>query len=257
MSVAQTLQSRLAEMRPSESEVVRRLLRNLSGVAERSLREIASACDTSDATVVRACRAAGFDGFQDLKYHVLRELTGGAPPPESSPNLDLYQADLKASVAASDAAMLAAAQLLRQASRILIAGAGASHGVAVILTDVLFTLGKQALPVMDAQASGFALTPPLEGLLVLAISHSGETQFPLQVVKEARRVGVQTIGLTNEPGSELARAVDVVLPTQTVDRPAGSFAISPRICQLAVLDAWLTRFRTLEPSRTARKNRTA
>ena len=153
--------------------------------------------------------------------------------------------------------MLAAAQLLKQASRILIAGAGASHGVAVILTDVLFTLGKQALPVMNAQASGFALTPPLDGLLVLAISHSGETQFPLQVVKEARRLGVQTIGLTNEPGSELARAVDVLLPTQTVDRPAGSFAISPRICQLAVLDAWLTRFRTLETSKTTRKNRKA
>lgn len=257
MSVAQTLQARLADMRPSESEVVRRLLRNLSGVAERSLREIASACDTSDATVVRACRAAGFDGFQDLKYHVLRELTGGVSPPEPTPTIDLYQADLKASVTAADSALLAAAKALRQASRILIAGAGASHGVAVILTDVLFTLGKQALPVMDPQASGFALMPPLEGLLVLAISHSGETQFPLRVVQEARRVGVQTIGLTNEPGSELARAVDVLLPTQMVEQPAGSFAITPRICQLAVLDAWLNRFRTLESNPKTRKLRKA
>lgn len=257
MSVSQTLQSRLADMRPSESEVVRRLLRNLSGVAERSLREIASDCDTSDATVVRACRAAGFDGFQDLKYHVLRELTGGIVPSEASPTLDLYQADLRASVDAADSALLAAAKSLRQASRILIAGSGASHGVAVILTDVLFTLGKQALPIMDPQAAGFAMTPPLDGLLVLAISHSGETQFPLRVVQEARRVGVQTIGLTNEPGSELARAVDVLLPTQTVDQPAGSFAITPRICQLAVLDAWLTRFRTLETPPKTRKLRKA
>jgi DNA-binding MurR/RpiR family transcriptional regulator len=41
----------------------------------------------------------------------------------------------------------------------------------------------------------------------------------------------------------LARAVDVLLPTQTVERPAGSFAIAPRICQLAVLDQLLTRVR--------------
>lgn len=77
----------------------------------------------------------------------------------------------------------------------------------------------------------------------IAISHSGETQFPLRAVREARKAGVKSIGLTNEPGSELARAVDLLLPTQTVERPAGSFAIAPRICQLALLDQLLTRVR--------------
>jgi DNA-binding MurR/RpiR family transcriptional regulator len=43
--------------------------------------------------------------------------------------------------------------------------------------------------------------------------------------------------LTNEPASELARAVDVVLSTQAVEPARGSYAIAPRICQLAVLDA--------------------
>ena len=60
---------------------------------------------------------------------------------------------------------------------------------------------------------------------------------------------MRSIGLSNEPGSELARAVDVLLPTQTVERPEGSFAIAPRICQLAVLDKLLTRVRALEQKR--------
>ena len=247
MSVKRTLQSRLADMRPSEAEVARRLLRDLGLVAEKSLREVAAGFQTSDATVVRACRAAGFDGFQDLKYHVLRELTGGRELKSASNGGGHYGSDIAASVSAADSALEEAATILRGASRVVLAGVGASHGIALILTDVLFTMRKQALPIQDAQMAGFAFTPPVTGLVLIAISHSGETQFPLRTVLEARKSGVKTIGLTNEPGSELARAVDVLLPTQTVERPAGSCAIAPRICQLAVLDRLLTRVREQKP----------
>ena len=255
MSVSHTLQSRLADMRPSEAEVARRLLRDLGRVAEKSLREVAAGLQTSDATVVRACRAAGFDGFQDLKYHVLRELTGGGELKPAANGESHYGSDIAASVSAAEAALDAAAALVRSASRVVLAGVGASHGIALILTDVLFTMRKQALPIHDAQMAGFAFTPPVTGLVLIAISHSGETQFPLRAVLEAKKAGVKTIGLTNEPGSELARAVDVLLPTQTVERPAGSFAIAPRICQLAVLDRLLTRVRELEQRRPKRASR--
>ncbi|MDX1951319.1 MAG: MurR/RpiR family transcriptional regulator [Verrucomicrobiota bacterium] len=245
MSVSQTLQSRLAEMRPSEAEVTRRLLRDMGVVAEKSLREVAQGCQTSDATVVRACRAAGFDGFQDLKYHVLRELTGGEFKQVANGE-GHYGSDMTASLAAAAAGMEEAAEALKNASRVALVGVGASHGIALVLTDILFTMRKQALPIADAQMAGFAFTPPVNGLVLLAISHSGETQFTLQAVMEAKRAGVKTIGLTNEPGSELGRAVDILLPTQTVERPAGSFAIAPRICQLAVLDKLVTRVKELE-----------
>jgi len=237
-------------MRPSEAEVARRLLRNLGRVAECSLREVAGDCGASDATVVRACRAAGFDGFQDLKYHVLRELTGGRLRAASMADDPGYGADISASLEAAKRALEAAAALLRRARRVALAGVGASHGVTLILADVLSASGQQVLPLSDFQMAGFAFAPPVAGLVVLAISHSGESQFPLRMVAEARKAGVKSIGLTNEPGSELARAVDVLLPTQTVERPAGSFAIAPRVCQLAVLDRVLMRMQ--EPKRTGK-----
>ncbi len=249
MFVRKTLQSHIVDMRPSEAAVARRLVRDLSGVAEQSLREVAEGLKTSDATVIRACRAAGFDGFQDLKYHVLRELTGGGRRKPTTKGQSRYDSDIAASLSATDASLEAAAQLLHNASRVVLAGAGASLGVALILTDVLFTMSKPAQPIHDAQMAGFALTPPVSGLVLIAISHSGETQFPVASVLEARKVGVKTIGLSNEPGSELGRAVDLLLVTQTVERPEGSFAIAPRICQLAVLDKLLTRVRELEQKR--------
>ncbi len=238
MPIRETLENSLADMRRSEAAVARRLLRDLGRVASRSLRDVAAWCETSDATVVRTCRAAGFDGFQDLKYHVLRELTNhgnGAALGTSTNELD-YAADIAASLSASSTALPKAARLLKSASRVALAGVGASQGVGLILTDVFFALGKQALPLTNEQALSFALTPPARGLVLLAISHSGETLFSLRAVQAARRAKVPTIGVSNEPASELAKAVDIYLPTQTVERPEGSFSIAPRVCQLAVLD---------------------
>lgn len=247
MPVSDMLQSRLVDMRPSEAEVTRRLLRNLGIVAEKSLRDVASSCETSDATVVRACRAAGFDGFQDLKFHVLRELTGGTELRPPSTGDEFYGRDIAASLLAANPAIPQAALLLRNASRVALSGVGASHGLALVLSDILFTMRKQSLLVLDPHSAAFAFTPPTQGLILIAISHSGESQWPIRTALEARKAQVQSIGLTNEPGSELARSVDVVLTTQTVERPAGSFAIAPRICQLAVLDLLLTHARSRLP----------
>jgi len=242
MHIRETLQAHLADMRPSEAKVTRRLLRDLSLVAECSLREVANKLGTSDATVMRACRAAGFDGFQDLKNHVLREFTAGEA--RGVPAVDgTYGADIAASLAAAEAGLDRAARLLRPARRVALAGMGASQGVALIASDILFTLGKQALLIQSEQTAAFAFTPPTDSLVLLAISHSGETQFPVRIVNEAREAGVPSIGVTNEPASELAQAVDVLVPTQAVESSRGSYAIAPRICQMTVLDALFTRVR--------------
>ena len=52
---------------------------------------------------------------------------------------------------------------------------------------------------------------------------------------------MKSLALTNEPASELARLADVVVPTQAVESSRGSYAIAPRICQLAVLDQLFAR----------------
>jgi DNA-binding MurR/RpiR family transcriptional regulator len=244
VNIKQTILDRLMLMRPSEAEVARRLVRILALVAEKSLRDIAVLCQTSDATVMRTCRAAGFDGYQDLKYHVLREFTSGNLRALPS-GTETYSADISASVEAARKALGAAAQMIHAANRIILAGIGASHGIAVIATDILFTLQKQALTLLSDQMLTYALSPPVDGLLLLAISHSGETQFAVRAAQQCRESGIKTIGLTNEPASELAQAVDVVLLTQAVEPPEGSYAVAPRICQLAVLDLLFSQVQLL------------
>jgi DNA-binding MurR/RpiR family transcriptional regulator len=102
--------------------------------------------------------------------------------------------------------------------------------------DILFTLGRPAVVIQNEQMGAYFLASNPHDFILLAISHSGETLLPTQMVREARERGIRTIALTNEPGSELARHAHVVLSTQVVESPRGRYAIAPRICQLAVLD---------------------
>jgi DNA-binding MurR/RpiR family transcriptional regulator len=238
------IEAALASMRPSEAEVARHLLRSPGKVATESLREVAAWCGTSDATVLRTCRAAGFDGYQDLKYHVLRELTGGGVPETRRQPAELVAADdVRASLAACQPALADAAARVRRSKRVAIVGSGASGGVGMVLADVLCTLGKPAQTLPDEASVRFALAPRTDFLLLIAISHSGETRLPLYAVREAHVAKVPTIGLTNQPSSELGRSVDLLLPTRVVERPEGSFSITPRICQLAVLERLIERLR--------------
>ena len=55
-------------------------------------------------------------------------------------------------------------------------------------------------------------TPQLAEALVLGISQSGQSPDIVAVVAEGRRQGAVTAAITNDPGSPLARAAEVVIP---------------------------------------------
>lgn len=52
----------------------------------------------------------------------------------------------------------------------------------------------------------------LSGSSVVALSQSGQTPDVLEYVERARQGGAFTVGITNEPGSALAGAAEVILP---------------------------------------------
>jgi len=56
--------------------------------------------------------------------------------------------------------------------------------------------------------------PSLSGSLVLGISQSGKSPDIVSVLKEGKRQGALTAAITNYPGSDLAKAADIVLDLQ-------------------------------------------
>jgi glucosamine--fructose-6-phosphate aminotransferase (isomerizing) len=113
---------------------------------------------------------------------------------------------------------------------------GMRNGLTVALaTPSLFTL--------------YGRPPRLEGALVLGISQSGQSPDIVSVLEEGRAQGRPTVAITNEPGSPLAQAADVVVPLHSGPETAVA-ATKTYTAQLAVIasisEALLGRHDTLD-----------
>jgi glucosamine--fructose-6-phosphate aminotransferase (isomerizing) len=98
---------------------------------------------------------------------------------------------------------------------------GMRNGLTVALaTPSLFTL--------------YGRPPRLDGAFVLGISQSGQSPDIVSVLEEGRAQGRPTVAITNEPGSPLAHAADVVVPLNSGAETAVA-ATKTYTAQLAVI----------------------
>lgn len=99
-------------------------------------------------------------------------------------------------------------------------------------------LASLATPSLFTQ---YGATPSLEGALVVGISQSGQSPDLIEVVREARRQGAATLAITNEEGSPLATAAELVFPLRagTEHAVAATKTYTAQLMALAMLSAAL------------------
>jgi len=73
------IQSGLDQLRPSEQQVARFVLRHPNLVINLSFPEIAARTGVSQPTVARFCMAAGFSGYRDFKLRLAQSLANSVP----------------------------------------------------------------------------------------------------------------------------------------------------------------------------------
>jgi N-acetylmuramic acid 6-phosphate etherase len=171
--------------------------------------------------------------------------------------------------AVADAAAAVAAAVdvvvdrLRGGGRLVYVGAGTSGRLAVLdAAELLPTYGVGGDQVVALIAGGSAaVTRSVEGAeddkaaaeadlgeaavsgrdVVVGITASGRTPYVLAAVELARRAGAATVGISNNPGSELSAAVDV--PIEVLTGPevvAGSTRMKAGTAQKLVLNTLST-----------------
>ncbi len=245
----------LPTLAPAERRVAQRILDEPQLVAAWTISELASACDTSETTVIRFCRAVGFRGYPPLRLAIATELAkaeGGAVAgrPTSgdiAPGDDLDQVVQKIAFADARAVEETADQLdievlrtvvdaLVGARKIDIYGVGASAFVALDFQQKLHRIGRMAFAWPDphiALTSAALLRP---GDVAVGISHTGSTPDTVDAVRQARDRGATTVALTNFPRSSLAKISDHVLTTAARETTFRSGATASRLAQLTVVD---------------------
>lgn len=223
------MKSRSGQLSPRLLAVVNWIDDNREAVLDHTAMEIAQATQTSDATVVRAIQALGFAGLRDLK-HTLQHWFG--PTITSSEKMASTVGELTSDVNSSidfvleghlracemlaspenRAAIAQAVALLTEARQVALFGIGAS-GILSEYTARLFS--RIGLPSYVLNRTGFSLAEQLVSLLrgdvLIMMAQKSPHREGLTTLREAARLGIPTILLTQATDSRFSEMSQVVV----------------------------------------------
>jgi DNA-binding MurR/RpiR family transcriptional regulator len=253
VSVLVRIRAVAPSLRPAQRRVAEAVLRDPAGTAELPIGRLAQRSETSAATVMRFCRAAGFQGYPELRLALARE-TGREAAADGavlSPDIDRDDslADIVAKIAFSDAAavhdtaatldldaLAGAVDAVATARRIDVYGIGASGFVGQDLHQKLHRIGLLAFAWPDPHAALTSAALLDAGCVAIGISHTGSTVDTVDALCAARESGARTIAITNFVPSPITAHADLVLTTAARETTFRSGAMASRIAQLAVID---------------------
>ena len=129
--------------------------------------------------------------------------------------------------------------VLQCRGRVVVMGMGKSGHVGRKIAATLASTGTPAFFVHPAEASHGDLGMLMSGDVVLAISHSGDSEELAAILPAIRRIGVTLVAMTGRPESTLGKHADMVL-VSAVDEEACPLQLAPTAstaAQMALGDA--------------------
>ena len=221
--------ARAHQLSPRLRAVVSYINDNREVVLEHTAMEIATATQTSDATVVRAIQALGFAGLRELKQTMERWFgTSVTSAEKMRSTVTALSSDVNSSIdfvleghqrvcevlsrADNRAAVAQAVVLLSDARQVGIFGIGAS-GILAEYTARLFS--RIGLPAYVMNRTGFSLAEQLIGLqrgdVLIMMGQKSPHREGVTTLREAKRLGIPTILLTQAVDSRFSQEAQVVI----------------------------------------------
>ena len=241
-----------ASLRKSEAKVANYVLANANEVIKMRIVDLASKSEVSEPTVMRFCKAIGFDGFQSFKLQLAQQLGLGSVFTQFAVEDSDTVADLINKVFDTTVGSLITAreeinsEVLEQAittisnaRRVEFYGFGASGSVAADAQHKFFRLQLSSAAYTDPhiqRMSAISLGPED---VVVAISQSGETQALLESVALAREAGANVIGLAPH-NTSLSRVCNLAIYVNMEEDLKSFTPVSSRIAHLVVIDVLAT-----------------
>ena len=242
----------LPALRKSEAKVASYVLANANEVIKMRIVDIASNSTVSEPTVIRFCRAIGFDGFQSFKLQLAQQLGLGSvftqfAVEDSDTVADLLNKVFDTTVGSlitvrdeiNSNVLEQAIDTISSARRVEFYGFGASGSVAADAQHKFFRLQLSSAAYTDPhiqRMSAISLGPED---VVVAISQSGETQALLQSVELAREAGANVIGLAPQ-NTSLSRLCNLAIYVNMEEDLESFTPVSSRIAHLVVIDVLAT-----------------
>ncbi|MBR2965229.1 MAG: MurR/RpiR family transcriptional regulator [Clostridia bacterium] len=241
-------QLRYNDMGKSEKKVADWLFSHSGEILPYSITDLASKCDSSEATIVRFSKRLGYSGYQELKLFLAQEYEKKVIVPnitgaddcfsifEKVCN-DAYMSLERTKKTLSADSMTRAAKAISEARRVVIIGLGTSAQVAEDASNKFLRAGCNSSAYADTHMQAIAVSQLKAGDVVIGISQSGSSKDIVEAMKTARSHGATTISITSKERSPIARQSDVLLLTDTEETRHSSLGLNSHISRLVVIDA--------------------
>jgi len=241
------------ELPPKQRQLARFFLNNEDIVAFASANEVGERVGTSAATVVRFCRALGYQGYTDLQAAIRTQFpqyrTAVQKMADRMANGDMMD-DLPTRVAQANAQnvqetmsqvttenLTRAVSAIISARKIRIFGSGLSTSAAVLAEFALRSLGLSARACLGSRASqAIEISQLTERDVVIVISIWRYLRETIEAAQSAHTVDATCIALTDSPVAPVARIADHVF-VATTEGAAHSRSLTGIISLIDLLSA--------------------
>ena len=235
------IQSIRGRLKPTLQQVADTVLSRPAQVSSMNIKDLAAACDVSEASISRFVRGIGLASFRAFQLRMAEE-RGSAeeilPAEQSSIYETIGRGDTATTILTKVAhrnadvaraclstidpkALEKAARMIRESSAVYFFAAGLSALAAENAVMRFSRIGKPAIFHRDRNSQILAAAAIRRGSVAIAISDSGRTHQTILGITAAKESGARTIAITSFAESALARAADVVLVTPTGYAAAG------------------------------------
>ena len=242
------IETSLGELRKSETKVADLILSDPGAVLSMRIIDLANLSQVSEPTVIRFCRAMGYEGFQSFKLDLAQYLGSSGHYSQFSVSETDSVADVSRKVfdstmgslmnvrdALDPVALENAIRALARAERVEFYGFGASGPVAIDGQHKFFRLQVSAAAYTDPHIQHMSAISLKSNDVVVAISQSGRTKALIQSVTLARENGATVIGVVPE-NTPIADCCDLPIFVNVEENQLVFTPISSRIAHLVVID---------------------
>ncbi|MBO3445877.1 MurR/RpiR family transcriptional regulator [Clostridium sp. CCUG 7971] len=241
----------------SDKLLISYIKENLSDVAYKPISQIAKESNIGESTITRFARKMGFSSLQDFKVTLAQEISSNRYKRNiinSNIENDESAIDTARKLLNSNINILAntveiinsedvqkCSQLIINAKRIYFIGIGYSGIIAQDSNYKFMRIGLNCTCFDSSHTMIMMASIMDEGDLIVAISHSGETEEIIKTVKLAKTNKVNVISITENKESELKDISDVNLGYISGETVLETGSISSKLAQIFMIDLIYTQ----------------
>ena len=259
----------LNSMTETDTRLARYLLDHGDEVTHMNAKELAAACGSSPAAVVRFSQKLGFKGFTDLKLDLARERGAGeaddfqtvirenddmATLIEKAKRIHLRNISLTYQIV-NASTLSEAVEKITSARHVHLFGVGASGLLALDFLYKASRIGVSVFYHADAHTNIVAASLLGPEDIAIAISYSGETKETIFAARAAKEQGCKVIAVTQANRNTLARLADYPLYIPSEEKEFRVGAMTSRTSGQMVLDLLYLGIAKHDPDKTEKNLR--